>query len=193
MRNLLLSTIALAAFTISPAAAQETATPEKPALDIGGGGRPVGEAWSRSPVHAQHGMAATAHPLASQIAIEILKKGGTAVDAAIAANAALGLMEPTGNGIGGDLFAIIWDPKTQRLYGLNGSGKSPMGTSYKQFIGQLKGKKSIPPFGPMPVTVPGTVDAWFEMHGKFGKLSMAGRAGNRLLSRQQSQEIRAKP
>tara|TARA_R110001606_G_scaffold98982_3_gene218622 strand:+ start:12065 stop:13855 length:1791 start_codon:yes stop_codon:yes gene_type:complete len=173
MRNLFLSTIALAAFTVGPAAAQETAAPEKPTLDIGAGGRPVGEAWSRSPVYAQHGMAATAHPLASQIAIDILKKGGSAVDAAIAANAALGLMEPTGNGIGGDLFAIIWDPKTQKLYGLNGSGKSPMGTSYKQFIKQLEGSKTIPPFGPMPITVPGTVDAWFEMHGKFGKLSMA--------------------
>ncbi|NCP50121.1 MAG: gamma-glutamyltransferase family protein [Sphingomonadales bacterium] len=102
-----------------------------------------------------------------------MKKGGTAVDAAIAANAALGLMEPTGNGIGGDLFAIIWDPKTQKLYGLNGSGKSPMGTSYKQFIQQLKGSKTIPPFGPMPITVPGTVDAWYEMHDRFGKLSMA--------------------
>ena len=173
MRTLIFSTIALTALTLAPAHAQEQATPEKPVLDIGGGGRPVGEAWSRSPVHAQHGMAATAHPLASQVAIDILKKGGTAVDAAIAANAALGLMEPTGNGIGGDLFAIIWDPKTQKLYGLNGSGKSPMGTSYKQFIQQLKGSKTIPPFGPMPVTVPGTVDAWYEMHDRFGKLSMA--------------------
>jgi len=173
MRNLLLSTIALAAFAITPALAQETPALEKPALELGAGGRPVGELWSRSPVHAQHGMAATAHPLASQIAIDILKQGGTAVDAAIAANAALGLMEPTGNGIGGDLFAIIWDPKTQKLYGLNGSGKSPMGTSFRQFTGQLKGSKTIPPFGPMPITVPGTVDAWFEMHDKFGKLSMS--------------------
>ncbi|QJB68727.1 gamma-glutamyltransferase [Parasphingorhabdus halotolerans] len=162
-----------AALAFSPAFAQDQTGAEKPKLEIGAGGRPVGEPWSRSPVYAANGMAATAHPLASQIAIDILKKGGSAVDAAIAANAALGLMEPTGNGIGGDLFAIIWDPKTQKLYGLNGSGKSPMGTSYKQFMKQLNGSKTIPPFGPMPVTVPGTVDGWFEMHGKFGKLSMS--------------------
>jgi len=146
---------------------------DKPKLEIGGGGRPVGQPWSRSPVYAEHGMAATAHPLASQIAIDILKKGGSAVDAAIAANAALGLMEPTGNGIGGDLFAIVWDPKTQKLYGLNGSGKSPIGTSYAQLKKQLGGRKSIPPLGPLPITVPGAVDGWFELHGKFGKLSMA--------------------
>ncbi|MEP3226031.1 MAG: gamma-glutamyltransferase [Parasphingorhabdus sp.] len=160
--------------TAVPVSAQpQEAGATKPVLDIGGGGRPVGEAWSRSPIYAANGMAATAHPLASQIAIDTLKKGGSAVDAAIAANAALGLMEPTGNGIGGDIFAIIWDPKTKKLYGLNGSGKSPMGTSYKKFKKQLDGRSSIPPFGPMPVTVPGTVDGWFELHGRFGKLSMA--------------------
>lgn len=113
-------------------------------------------------------MAATAHPLASQVAIDILKKGGTAVDAAIAANAALGLMEPTGNGIGGDLFAIVWDPKTSTLYGLNASGRS-----YEDLIKKLKGQKAIPPLGYLPVAVPGTVDGWFELHEKFGKLSMA--------------------
>ncbi|MEL7016913.1 MAG: gamma-glutamyltransferase family protein [Pseudomonadota bacterium] len=117
-------------------------------------------------------MAATAHPLASQIAIDILKKGGTAVDAAIAANAALGLMEPTGNGIGGDLFAIVWDPKTQKLYGLNGSGRSPMGRSYEQTVAAAGEDGTIPPLGHLPVTVPGTVDAWFELHDRFGKLSM---------------------
>jgi len=173
MRNIIKLAVCTAIIASPPLQAQETQPTAKPILDIGAGGRPLGEAWSRSPVHAANGMAATAHPLASQVAIEILKKGGNAVDAAIAANAALGLMEPTGNGIGGDLFAIIWDPKTQKLYGLNGSGKSPMGTSYKKFIKQLKGSKTIPPFGPLPVTVPGTVDAWFELHGRFGKLSMA--------------------
>jgi gamma-glutamyltranspeptidase/glutathione hydrolase len=143
---------------------------------LGPGARPVGEEWSRSPVYAANGMAATAQPLASQIAIDILKKGGSAVDAAIAANAALGLMEPTGNGIGGDLFAIVWDPKSGRLYGINGSGRAPMGRSLEEtraqsaaVVGEGKG---IPAFGHLPVSVPGTVDAWFEMHSRFGKLPM---------------------
>ncbi|MEM8773113.1 MAG: gamma-glutamyltransferase [Pseudomonadota bacterium] len=140
--------------------------------EIGAGGRPVGANWSRSPVYAENGMAATAHPLASQIAIDILKAGGNAVDGAIAANAALGLMEPTGNGIGGDLFAIIWDPKTKKLYGLNASGRSPAGRSYDQLLERLDGKDSLPPFGDLPVSVPGTVDGWFEMHERFGKLPM---------------------
>ena len=152
------------------------ATPEAFAQstdDIGAGGRPVGEVWSRSPVYAEHGMAATAHPLASQVAIDVLKAGGNAVDAAIAANAAIGLMEPTGNGIGGDLFAIIWDPETKKLYGLNASGRSPMGRSYDDLIARLGGGDSLPAFGDIPVSVPGAVDGWFEMHGKFGTLPMS--------------------
>ena len=80
---------------------------------------------TRSEVYAPHAMAATSHPLATQIALDVMKQGGSAVDAAIAANAALGLMEPTGSGMGGDLFAIVWDPKTRKLYGYNGSGRSP--------------------------------------------------------------------
>ena len=126
---LLLTATALLA---APALAQEaapnpaTSAPEATA-GIGPGARPVGAQWSRSPVVAPHGMAATAHPLATQIALDILKAGGSAVDAAIAANAALGLMEPTGNGIGGDLFAIVHDPKTGQLIGINGSGRSPSG------------------------------------------------------------------
>src|SRR6202030_2300596 len=92
------------------------------------GDRYSGAPWAtRSPVLAQHGMAATEQPLASQIAIDVLKKGGSAVDAAIAANAAIGLMQPVLNGIGGDLFAIVWDPKTKKLYGYNGSGRAAMG------------------------------------------------------------------
>lgn len=119
-----------------PAGAREALPIEQ---QIGSGGRPVGANWSRSPVFAKHGMAATAHPLATQIALDILKKGGSAVDAAIAANAALGLMEPTGNGIGGDLFAIIYDPKTAKLYGINGSGRSPRG----QTLADLQGSGPI--------------------------------------------------
>ena len=123
---------------------------------------------TRSEVHATHGMAATSHPLATQIALDVLKAGGSAVDAAIAANAALGLMEPTGNGIGGDLFAIVWDPKTARLHGYNGSGRAPQALSLKWF--QDNGYQSVPSHGPLPVTVPGAVDGWFALHGRFGKL-----------------------
>src|SRR5690348_4324245 len=90
------------------------------------GPRPSGSLVpTRSEVIATHGMAATSHPLVSQVALDVLKRGGTAIDAAIAANATIGLMEPTGNGVGGDLFAIVWDAKTQKLYGLNASGRSP--------------------------------------------------------------------
>src|SRR6188508_3563957 len=103
------------------------------------GPRPSGSLVpTRSEVIATHGMAATSQPLVSQIALDVLKRGGTAVDAAIAANATLGLMEPTGNGVGGDLFAIVWDAKTQKLYGLNGSGRSPLGLSYDQLQTELK-------------------------------------------------------
>lgn len=125
---------------------------------------------TRSEVIAQHGMAATSQPLATQVALDVLKKGGNAVDAAIAANAVLGLVEPTGNGIGGDLFAIVWDAKTQKLYGLNASGRSP----YKLTLDYFKqnGYSKIPSYGPLPVSVPGAVDGWFELHGKFGLMEM---------------------
>ena len=136
-----------------------------------GGDRITGKKFAtRSEVIARHGMAATSHPLATQIALDILKKGGTAVDAAIAANAALGLMEPTGNGIGGDLFAIVWDAKTRKLYGLNASGRSPKSLTLEYF--KKHGYKKIPSHGPLPVTVPGCVDGWFELHRKFGRLPM---------------------
>jgi len=125
---------------------------------------------TRSEVIAQSGMAATSHPLATQVALDILKQGGSAVDAAIAANAVLGLMEPTGCGIGGDLFAIIWDNKTQKLYGLNASGRSPKSLTREYFI--ENGYDLIPQRGALSVSVPGTVDGWFEMHQKFGKVSM---------------------
>ena len=125
---------------------------------------------TRSEVIAQNGMAATSQPLATQVALDILKKGGTAIDAAIAANATLGLMEPTGNGIGGDIYALIWDAKTQKLYALNGSGRSPGSLSLDWF--RESGYSRIPAYGPLPVSVPGAVDGWFEMHSKFGRLPM---------------------
>ena len=133
--------------------------------------RITGKAFAgRSEVIAANGMVATSHPLASQIGLQILKDGGNAIDAAIAANAALGLMEPTGCGIGGDLFAIVWDAKSQRLYGLNASGRSPKSLSLSYF--KENNMDKIPALGPLPVSVPGTVDGWFELHSKFGTLPM---------------------
>ena len=125
---------------------------------------------TRSEVISQNGMVATSHPLATQIGLDILKNGGNAIDAAIAANAALGLMEPTGNGIGGDLFAIVWIEKEKKLYGLNASGRSPKNLTLDYF----KGRKlaSIPSYGPLPVSVPGCVDGWFSLHKKFGTKPM---------------------
>ena len=125
---------------------------------------------TRSEVLAQNGMVATSHPLATQVGLDILKNGGNAIDAAIAANAALGLMEPTGCGIGGDLFAIIWDAKTKKLYGLNASGRSPKSLTLEYF--EEKGMDKIPALGPLPINVPGAVDGWFEMHKKFGSKPM---------------------
>ncbi|MEN8223571.1 MAG: gamma-glutamyltransferase, partial [Acidobacteriota bacterium] len=123
---------------------------------------------TRSEVISSEGMVAASHPLAAQIGIDILKKGGTAVDAAIAVNAALGLMEPTGSGIGGDLFAIVWDSKTGKLHGLNASGYSPAALNLE--ILKKKGLKRMPFYGPVPWTVPGCVSGWFSLHNKFGKL-----------------------
>lgn len=125
---------------------------------------------TRSEVIAQHGMAATSQPLATQVALDILKSGGNAIDAAIAANAVLGLVEPTGNGMGGDLFAIIWDAKTKKLYGLNASGRSPYDLSLDYFL--ENNYKKIPSHGPLPVSVPGAVDGWFELNKKFGSMKM---------------------
>jgi gamma-glutamyltranspeptidase/glutathione hydrolase len=134
--------------------------------------RIIGKAFAtRSEVIAKNGMAATSQPLATQVAIDILKKGGSAIDAAIAANAVLGLMEPTGCGVGGDLFAIVWDAKTKKLYGLNASGRSPASLELKHFQDQRIQK--IPVLGPLPLSVPGCVDGWFELHKKFGVLPMS--------------------
>ena len=124
---------------------------------------------SRSEVIGQYGMAATSHPLATQTAIDILKSGGNAIDAAIAANAVLGLAEPTGCGIGGDLFAIIWDSKSRQLYGLNSSGPASKNLSIEYV--QKQGYEKIPAYGALPVTVPGAVAGWTALHKRFGKLS----------------------
>ena len=124
----------------------------------------------RSEVVAEHGMVATSHPLATQIGLDVLKAGGNAIDAAIAANVALTLMEPTGNGIGGDLFAIVWHADSESLYGYNGSGRSPQSLSLDWFLEQ--GFADIPQRGPLPVSVPGVVDGWFALHERFGSASM---------------------
>src|SRR5438105_2209565 len=130
---------------------------------------------TRSEVLARHGMVCTSVPAATQVGLDILKRGGSAIDAAIAANATLGLMEPVSNGIGGDLFAIVYSAKENKLYGINGSGRSPLGLSYEQMKAELAKLKrdTIPPTGMLPISVPGTVDGWAELHKKFGKLKLS--------------------
>ncbi len=138
--------------------------------------RITGKAFAtRSEVLARHGMVCTSVPAATQAGLDVLKRGGSAVDAAIAANAVLGLMEPVSNGIGGDLFAIVWDARTQRLYGLNASGRSPLGLSYDAMKAELDklGRKAIPPLGMLSISVPGCVDGWAQLHSHFGRLSLA--------------------
>ena len=178
MRRLTLLAGLLASLVISaPLMADDINTDQ-----VGRGDRYSGKAWAtRSPVIARNGMAATAHPLASQVAVDVLKKGGSAVDAAIAANAVLGLMEPISCGIGGDLFAIVWDPKTKKLHGYNASGPAPAGRTLDQLITKAKAVYArmgqpyvpkIPKYGSLSVTVPGAVDGWFALHDRFGKLKM---------------------
>ena len=125
---------------------------------------------TRSIVYGKSGAAATSHPLATQVALDVLKRGGTAVDAAIAANAMLCVCEPTGCGLGGDLFAIVWDAKSQRLHGLNASGRSPQTLTREWFV--ENGHATIPKYGPLPLSVPGCVDGWFQLHDRFGKSPM---------------------
>ncbi|MBD2702184.1 gamma-glutamyltransferase [Spirosoma sp. BT702] len=144
------------------------------AQTIGKGDRISGANFAtRSPILGRHGMVATSHPLATQIGLDILKQGGTAVDAAIAANAALGVVEPNNGGIGGDLFAIVWSAKDRRLYGLNASGRAPKGLSYDSLRSILGTRQQLPLYGPLSVSVPGAVDGWFQLHQRFGKLPMA--------------------
>jgi gamma-glutamyltranspeptidase/glutathione hydrolase len=125
----------------------------------------------RSVVLATHGMVATSHPLAAEVGLDVLKQGGNAVDAAIAANAALGLMEPMSCGVGGDLYALVWDSKTKKLYALNASGRAPGRATLKLFAD--KGLKEIPETGPLSWSVPGCVDGWEALRSRFGSKPLA--------------------
>jgi len=169
--------LATACTALTPAPLENAPAASDAATKTGPGDRmPSGrDLGVRSAVIAPHAAAATAHPLATQTALDVMKSGGNAMDAAIAANAMLGLVEPTGNGIGGDLFAIVWDPQTQQIYGYNGSGRSAMGATLADMqaaADTYMDGKEIPPFGSAPVTVPGTVDAWYALHEKFGNRPM---------------------
>ncbi len=136
------------------------------------GDRPEGRSFAtRSVTVARHGMVAAAHPLAVQVGIDVLRRGGSAVDAAIAVDAALGLMEPVSCGLGGDLFAMVWDPATGKLYGLNGSGRAPLALTPDKVPAEKDG--TIPVYSPYAWTVPGCADAWFELHKRFGRLPIA--------------------
>ena len=141
--------------------------------DVEAGDRPVGASFAtRSEVFGRNGAAASSHPLGTLAGIETLKKGGSAVDAAIAINASLGFLEPTANGIGGDLYALMWDPKAAKVVGIAGSGKSPRGLSLETVRSRAK-NGVLPPYGAVTVSVPGTVDAWWRLHQRYGKLKWA--------------------
>ena len=141
--------------------------------DVHAGDRPVGASFaSRSAVYGMNGAAGTAHPLATQAGIDILKAGGSAVDAAIAINACLGFLEPTSSGIGGDCYAMVWDPKAKKVVGLAGSGPSPRGLSLETVRSRAK-NGVLPPLGAVTVSVPGAVDAWWTLHQRYGKLPWA--------------------
>lgn len=154
-----------------------TAPPLSPALpatqyfpDVHPGDRPVGPSFvTRSEVFGRNGATATSHPLGTLAGIEILKKGGSAVDAAIAINAALGFLEPTANGIGGDLYAMLWDPRASKVVGIAGSGRSPRTLDLETVRSRAR-DGVLPPYGAVTVTVPGTVDAWWRLHQRYGKL-----------------------
>ncbi|MBK8979910.1 MAG: gamma-glutamyltransferase [Planctomycetes bacterium] len=138
--------------------------------------RPTGLPFAtRSEVIAPHAAAATSHPLATQAALTILQRGGNAIDAAIAANAVLALGEPTGSGLGGDLFAIVWDASSRRLLGLNGSGRSPGALTRERLLAELgkRGLERIPPTGVLPISVPGAVDGWCALHARLGRMPLA--------------------
>jgi gamma-glutamyltranspeptidase/glutathione hydrolase len=169
LRSALATFLMLAATVAAQRGSDEARRPAPDETTIAGR-RLDARPWSmRSEVYGAHGMAATSQPLATEVALDVLKAGGSAVDAAIAANALLGLVEPTGSGIGGDLFAIVWDPETKRLHGLNASGRSPKSLTLEH-LRERSVNGQIPPFGPLPISVPGCVDGWVQLHEKFGKL-----------------------
>jgi gamma-glutamyltranspeptidase/glutathione hydrolase len=141
--------------------------------DVHAGDRPAGASFTtRSPALGCSGAAGTAHPLATQAAIEMLKKGGSAVDAAVAANAVLGLVEPTSSGLGGDCYALLWDPKAGAVMGLAGSGRSPKSLTLDMVRARAK-NGVIPPLGAIAVSTPGALDAWWTLHQRYGKLTWA--------------------
>jgi len=172
-----LAAAGLAAGRSASAQTVASAPPLSPALpgtqfypDVEAGDRPVGASFAtRSEAFGRNGAAASAHPLGTLAGIEILKRGGSAVDAAIAINAALGFLEPTANGIGGDLYALMWDPAASRVVGIAGSGRSPRGLSLETVRSRARAGV-LPAYGAVTVTVPGTVDAWWRMHQRYGRL-----------------------
>ncbi|HEY0026310.1 MAG TPA: gamma-glutamyltransferase family protein [Allosphingosinicella sp.] len=178
-RRTFLAAVPAAAVGLSLArnAGAQPGEPVSPALpgtqlypDVEAGDRPVGASFAtRSEVFGRNGAAASSHPLGTLAGIEILKKGGSAVDAAIAINAAHGFLEPTANGIGGDLYAMLWDPKAAKVVGIAGSGRSPRGLSLETVRSRAKGGV-LPSYGAVTVTVPGTVDAWWQLHQRYGRL-----------------------
>jgi gamma-glutamyltranspeptidase/glutathione hydrolase len=148
----------------APSSAPKTA-------DIGIGDRITGPGFvGRSTVWGANGAAATAHPAATLIGLDTLRRGGSAIDAAIAINAALGFLEPTANGIGGDAFGLLWDPKQKKVVGFNGSGNSPRGLSLETARSKAGTDGYLPRYGAVTVNVPGAVDAWWSAHQKYGKL-----------------------
>ncbi len=180
----------IAALPLAAAAAKasaQTETQVKPALapvsvataerikhaNVGSGDRPVGAAFaSRSAVYGRHGAAGSAHQLATLAGIDILRKGGSAADAAIAMNACLGFLEPTACGIGGDFYLLMWDPKAKEVQGLAASGRSPRGLALDTVRSRAK-NGVIPSHGAVTVSVPGAVDGWWTLHQRHGKLKWA--------------------
>jgi gamma-glutamyltranspeptidase/glutathione hydrolase len=162
--------------------AQTTPTENRPAppapeakkrRDVHAGDRPVGASFaSRSAVFGLNGAAGSAHPLATLAGLDILRKGGSAADAAIAMNACLGFLEPTACGIGGDIYILMWDPKTRQVQGLAGSGRSPRGLSLETVRSRAKGGV-LPTHGAVTVSVPGAVDGWWTLHQRHGRLKWA--------------------